>query len=41
MLMGLDLVRTLYHVAMPRDVDTLGAHVETTVDDFLTLHRRA
>ena len=41
MLMGLDLVRTLYRVALPRDVDALAAHVTTTVDDFLTLHRRA
>lgn len=39
MLMGLDLVRTLYHVHPPRDIDALNAHVESTVDDFLTLHR--
>jgi len=41
MLMGLDLVRTLYHVAVPRDVDALAAHVTATVDDFLALHRQA
>ena len=40
MLMGLDLVRTLYPVHSPRDVDALSAHVESTVDDFLMLHRR-
>ncbi|MBS3743083.1 MAG: TetR/AcrR family transcriptional regulator [Wenzhouxiangellaceae bacterium] len=40
MLMGLDLVRTLYHVPMPRDVGALNAHVQTSVDDFLALHRR-
>lgn len=40
MLMGLDLVRTLYHVHRPRDVEALSAHVQGTVDDFLTLHRR-
>lgn len=39
MLMGLDLVRTLYHVHPPRDTDALDAHVKTTVDDFLLLHR--
>jgi TetR/AcrR family transcriptional repressor of mexJK operon len=39
MLMGLDLVRTLYHVHPPRDVEALNAHVKSTVDDFLTLHR--
>lgn len=38
MLMGLDLVRTLYHVHTPRDVASLKAHVESTVEDFLTLH---
>lgn len=41
MLMGLDLVRTLYHVHPPRDVEALSAHVQDTVDDFLTLHRSA
>jgi len=39
MLMGLDLVRTLYHVHPPRDVEALSSQVESTVDDFLTLHR--
>ena len=39
MLMGLDLVRTLYHVHRPRDVEALSMHVESTVDDFLMLHR--
>ena len=39
MLMGLDLVRTLYHVHPPREVKALNLHVESTVDDFLTLHR--
>lgn len=38
MLMGLDLVRTLYHVHPPRDVEFINARVESTVDDFLTLH---
>jgi len=39
MLMGLDLVRTLYHVHPPREVEVLSTHVQGTVDDFLTLHR--
>ncbi len=39
MLMGLDLVRTLYHVHPPRDVAALNTHVESTIDDFLTLQR--
>jgi len=39
MLMGLDLVRTLYHVHPPRDVAALNTHVEGTIDDFLSLHR--
>lgn len=40
MLMGLDLVRTLYHVQRPREVGSLEARVRTTVEDFLTLHRK-
>lgn len=41
MLMGLDLVRTLYHVHGPRNMEALNTRVQTTVDDFLTLHRSA
>jgi len=39
MLMGLDLVRTLYHVHSPHDPGSLDARVKTTVEDFLILHR--
>lgn len=38
MLMGLDLVRTLYHVQSPRDASALDKRVERLVDDFLRLH---
>ena len=38
MLMGLDLVRTLYHVAREDSADELEARVASIVDDFLTLH---
>jgi len=38
MLMGLDLVRTLYHVQSPRNVAALDARVEGIVADFLRLH---
>jgi TetR/AcrR family transcriptional repressor of mexJK operon len=41
MLMGLDLVRTLYHVAREPDPEVLDARVESIVDDFLILHRRS
>ncbi|MEX0914383.1 MAG: TetR/AcrR family transcriptional regulator [Wenzhouxiangellaceae bacterium] len=39
MLMGLDLVRTLYRVQTPREPASLKAHVQGTVEDFLHLHR--
>lgn len=38
MLMGLDLVRTLYHVQAPRSVSELQSRVERIVRDFLRLH---
>jgi AcrR family transcriptional regulator len=39
MLMGLDLVRTLYHVAAAADADAMQARAQGVVKDFLTLHR--
>ncbi|MEE4331443.1 MAG: TetR/AcrR family transcriptional regulator C-terminal domain-containing protein, partial [Wenzhouxiangella sp.] len=39
MLMGLDLVRTLYHVADEPEQGELELRVESIVDDFLRLHR--
>lgn len=39
MLMGLDLVRTLYHVARDHDHDRLKARVASIVGDFLVLHQ--
>jgi len=38
MLMGLDLVRTLYHVADESSGEDLSARVRSIVDDFLRLH---
>jgi len=40
MLMGLDLVRTLYHVQPPRDAETIDRRTRGVVDDFLRLHAR-
>ncbi|MGB0514748.1 MAG: TetR/AcrR family transcriptional regulator [Wenzhouxiangellaceae bacterium] len=39
-LMGLDLVRTLYHAPSHRDEAELTVRVASVVDDFLRLHRR-
>ncbi|MDT8409910.1 MAG: TetR/AcrR family transcriptional regulator [Wenzhouxiangellaceae bacterium] len=39
MLMGLDLVRTLYHVEPTRDLAARAAYVESIVEGFLKLHR--
>lgn len=39
MLMGLDLVRTLYHVAAAADATEMTSRAEAVVDDFLELHR--
>lgn len=39
MLMGLDLVRTLYHVVAAADAERMKARAESVVSDFLTLHR--
>jgi len=39
MLMGLDLVRTLYHVAAAADAELMLARAEAVVTDFLALHR--
>lgn len=39
MLMGLDLVRTLYHVAAAVDAETMNARSAAVVEDFLVLHR--
>ncbi len=38
MLMGLDLVRTLYHVPLIRDAQATQTRVTRLVDDFLRLH---
>ncbi|MBY6204176.1 TetR/AcrR family transcriptional regulator [Halomonas denitrificans] len=38
MLMGLDLVRTLYHVPLVRDARATESRVSRLVDDFLRLH---
>lgn len=38
MLMGLDLVRTLYHVPLVRDASALETRVGRLVEDFLRLH---
>ena len=38
MLMGLDLVRTLYHVPLMRDASALETRVGRLVEDFLRLH---
>lgn len=39
MLMGLDLVRMLYHVHPPREPESVERHAEAVVEDFLRLHR--
>ncbi|MCA1779167.1 MAG: TetR/AcrR family transcriptional regulator [Xanthomonadaceae bacterium] len=39
MLMGMDLIRTLYHVAHSRDAKANARRVNLVVDDFLALHR--
>lgn len=39
MLMGLDLLRTLYHVSATVDAERMQARAEAVVADFLTLHR--
>ena len=41
MLMGLDLVRTLYHVDPGADPALTAARAASVVDDFLDLHRPA